>query len=116
MGIGNVILRQPGWPGSELSYNDPQQHHATCVTVSPCGNFGFAGTKGGIIYRYNLQSGLPRGMFPKYPVSYLKEIEAQKNKPRAKRAPASLAVVYKKITGQSYEQAYGAKPFELELG
>ena len=114
--IGNVVLRQPGWPGSELSYNDPEEYHATCVAMSPCGNYGFAGTKGGVIYRYNVQSGLSRGMLPKYPAFLLEETANKKKKPRAKRPPGSIEVVHKKITGMSLEETYGPKASSLEMG
>lgn len=32
--------------------------------MSPCGNYCAVGTRGGVIYLYNVQSGLPRGAFP----------------------------------------------------
>ena len=114
--IGNVVLRQPGWPGSELSYNDPEEYHATCVAISPCGNYGFAGTKGGVIYRYNVQSGLPRGMLPKYPAFLLEENAKKKNKSRAKLQPGAIEIVHKKITGMTLEETYGVKPSSLEMG
>eukprot|EP00605_Chrysophyceae_sp_TOSAG23-4_P002689 GSChrysophyteH1.ASY1.ANO1.2966.1 assembled CDS len=37
-----------------------RQHHSTAVTVTPCGNFALIGSRGGVIYKYNLQSGLPQ--------------------------------------------------------
>ena len=37
---------------------------ATCVAISACGNFALCGTAVGVIYKYNLQSGRPRGHYP----------------------------------------------------
>lgn len=40
-------------------------HHSSSVCLTSCGNYCLVGTKGGVIYIYNAQSGLPRGSFPK---------------------------------------------------
>ncbi len=33
----------------------------TAVAVSTCGNYAIVGSRGGVLYKYNIQSGLPRG-------------------------------------------------------
>ena len=45
-------------------YNPDRATFASAVAVSPCGNYCVVGSKGGVVYRYNAQSGLPRGAFP----------------------------------------------------
>ena len=59
------ILRQNDWKVSAMQVPPPKTTHATSVTLSSCGNFAIVGTVGGIIYKYNVQSGLARGTFPK---------------------------------------------------
>jgi U3 small nucleolar RNA-associated protein 21 len=58
------VLRQDSWNVSAMKLPPPVSVHATSVTISPCGNFCVVGTKGGTIYKYNVQSGLPRGAYP----------------------------------------------------
>ncbi|CAN0512718.1 unnamed protein product, partial [Discosporangium mesarthrocarpum] len=36
-----------------------------CTHNSGCGNYGLVGTRGGCIFRYSMQSGEPRGSYPK---------------------------------------------------
>ena len=43
----------------------PKSVHATAVAISACGHFAVIGTKGGTIYKYNIQSGLAPGSFPR---------------------------------------------------
>lgn len=38
--------------------------HAMTTAITNCGNYCVVGTRGGVIYMYNLQSGLARGAFP----------------------------------------------------
>ena len=61
------VLRQPHWPRdddqSAAASRDPGSV-ATSVCISPDGEFCAVGTAGGVIYKYNLQSGQPRGAFP----------------------------------------------------
>jgi hypothetical protein len=38
---------------------------ASSVAVSACGSYAIVGTVGGCVYKYNLQSGLARGSYPK---------------------------------------------------
>lgn len=59
------ILRQDSWNVSAMKVAPPKEAHASSVTLSSCGNFAIVGTKGGMIYKYNVQSGLPRGSYPK---------------------------------------------------
>jgi len=58
------ILRQDDWNVSVMKKPPPVTTHATSVALSSCGNFALVGTKGGIIYKYNIQSGNERGSFP----------------------------------------------------
>lgn len=59
------VLRQEGWNVSAMKVQPPKTTHATSLAISSCGNFALVGTKGGTIYKYNIQSGLPRGSFPR---------------------------------------------------
>jgi U3 small nucleolar RNA-associated protein 21 len=59
------VLRQENWNVSAMKVQPPKSTHATVITISSCGNFAVVGTKGGTIYKYNIQSGLPRGSFPR---------------------------------------------------
>jgi U3 small nucleolar RNA-associated protein 21 len=45
-------------------FPDEVKNHSTSVAVSACGNYCLVGNRGGSIFRYNLQSGLPRGSYP----------------------------------------------------
>lgn len=58
------ILRQDGWNVSAMKAPPPPSAHATSVAMSTCGNFALIGTKGGTIYKYNVQSGHARGSYP----------------------------------------------------
>ena len=58
------VLRQRDWNVSAMKKPPPVTTHATSVALSTCGNFALIGTKGGIIYKYNIQSGNERGSFP----------------------------------------------------
>ena len=59
------LLRQPEWNISAMKRPPPADTHATSLTMSACGNFAMVGTRGGVIYRYNVQSGNPRGSYPR---------------------------------------------------
>jgi U3 small nucleolar RNA-associated protein 21 len=59
------VLRQEEWNVSAMKVQPPKSAHATAVAMSSCGNFAVVGTKGGAIYKYNIQSGMPRGSFPR---------------------------------------------------
>ena len=64
--VTDMILRQPNWPTNVMKYSADRSTHSTAVVMSPCGNYCAVGSKGGTIYLYNAQSGIPRGAFPKY--------------------------------------------------
>lgn len=59
------VLRQAHWNVSAMKVPPPVRCHATSVCISSCGNFALVGTKGGVIYRYNMQSGIARGSYPR---------------------------------------------------
>ncbi|KAL3664877.1 hypothetical protein V7S43_010055 [Phytophthora oleae] len=66
--IGKKVLRQfdpsnrvPLGSAEDLRRKKTQ---ATSVAISSCGNYALAGSLGGSIYRYNMQSGETRGSFP----------------------------------------------------
>ena len=61
----DIQLRQPHWSKQHEKTQLPDSStHATAVCMSPCGNSTAVGTKSGVIYLYNVQSGLPRGSLP----------------------------------------------------
>ncbi|KAL7573857.1 hypothetical protein ACA910_012427 [Epithemia clementina (nom. ined.)] len=60
------VLRQNKWNISAMKVPPPSQAHSTSVAISACGNFALIGCKGGRIYKYNVQSGIPRGSYPKH--------------------------------------------------
>jgi U3 small nucleolar RNA-associated protein 21 len=59
------VLRQNNWNVSSMKKSPPSETHATSVAMSACGSFAVVGTCGGTIYRYNVQSGMPRGSYPR---------------------------------------------------
>lgn len=59
------VLRQPKWNVSAMKVPPPPSTHAVSIAMSSCGNFAVVGTKGGIIYKYNVQSGNTRGCYPR---------------------------------------------------
>lgn len=75
------VLKQENWNVSAMQVQPPKSCHATSIALSACGNFAVVGTKGGVIYKYNLQSGLPRGSFPRDATD-----DVQKNGKNAKLA------------------------------
>jgi len=58
------VLRQDGWNVSVMKKQPPKSAHATSISMSTCGNYALVGTKGGFIYKYNVQSGMTRGTYP----------------------------------------------------
>ena len=62
--VTDMVLKQPNWGGDERMGGIDRQNHSTAVCITPCGNFAIVGARSGNIYRYNLQSGQPRGTFP----------------------------------------------------
>ncbi len=60
-----AVLRQPQWNISAMKERPPRSANATSLAISACGNFALVGTMGGVIYKYNIQSSLPRGSYPR---------------------------------------------------
>ena len=58
------LLRQDDWKVGGKHRAPPRSAHATSVALSACGNFALVGTVGGMIYKYNMESGLARGSYP----------------------------------------------------
>lgn len=64
--LGKAVLRQPDWAGDNvMSSPENLERQALCVGITACGNFGVVGTRGGVVYLYNMQSGEARGSFPR---------------------------------------------------
>jgi len=59
------VLRQDKWNVSAMKIPPPSHTNATSVVISTCGNFAMVGSRGGKIYKYNLESGIPRGTYPR---------------------------------------------------
>lgn len=95
-----VVLRQPDWASNALGSVDVPQHHATCVSVSNCGNYGLVGTRGGVVYIYNMQSGEPRGAFPKHHTAVSKPHESVTLNDGKRARPGSVWSAFKAIVGQ----------------
>lgn len=74
------VLRQPQWNVSAMKKRPPRSAHATSVAISSCGNFVLVGSVGGVVYKYNIQSGLPRGSFPRDATSMTEEEERRRKK------------------------------------
>jgi len=74
------VLRQPQWNVSAMKKRPPRSAHATSVAISSCGNFVLVGSVGGVVYKYNIQSGLPRGSYPRDATSLTEEEERRRKK------------------------------------
>ena len=74
------VLRQPQWNISAMKHRPPRTANATSLAISACGNFCLVGTLGGVVYKYNLQSGLPRGSYPREATSLTSEEELQRKR------------------------------------
>ena len=55
--------KEKGGPGLAAAADAP----VTAVAISCCGNFGLVGNAAGRVDRYNMQSGLHRGTYHRYP-------------------------------------------------
>lgn len=53
--------------------------HLLCGPKSGCGNYGLVGTRGGHVFRYNMQSGEPRGSYPQSATPTPKAVKALTN-------------------------------------
>ena len=74
------VLRQPQWNISAMKDRPPRSANASSLAISACGNFVLVGTMGGVVYKYNLQSGLPRGSFPRVATSLTSEEELKRKR------------------------------------
>ncbi|KAL7532032.1 hypothetical protein ACHAXR_006047, partial [Thalassiosira sp. AJA248-18] len=74
------VLRQPQWNISAMKVRPPRSANATSLAISACGNFALVGTVGGVVYKYNLQSGLPRGSYPRDATSLTADEERRRRK------------------------------------
>ena len=77
---GMPVLRQPHWNISAMKDRPPRSANATSLAISACGNFALVGTLGGVVYKYNLQSGLARGSYPRDATSLTAEEERMRNR------------------------------------
>ena len=62
--VTEMVLRQPHWTSNHRKFQVDPNNFSTAVAVSPCGHFCVVGSKGGRVYKYNLQSGSCRGDYP----------------------------------------------------
>lgn len=91
-----MVLRQTSWKTNEKMFAADASIHSTSVAVSACGNFCVIGNKGGSIHRYNLQSGLPRGSFPRSAASALMKEGTKKLR---ERMPGNVLHSHRQIVG-----------------
>uniref|UniRef100_A0A7S2WDF5 Small-subunit processome Utp21 domain-containing protein n=1 Tax=Mucochytrium quahogii TaxID=96639 RepID=A0A7S2WDF5_9STRA len=91
--IGKKVLRPDGEAGdlglrklgtTKISSTADKFPAALSVAISICGNFGLVGTRDGTIFKYNMQSGLPRGSYPK-PSADRKHTAAERRARNSKR-------------------------------
>lgn len=99
--LGKVVLRQPEWAGSGqnvMSSPEVPERQALCVGITACGNYGVVGTRGGVVYIYNMQSGEARGAFPK-----MKSSKSTPHKSmvlaRGQARPGSVWAAHKSVMG-----------------
>ena len=72
------------------------ERQALCVAVTSCGNYGLVGTRGGIVYIYNMQSGAARGAFPKTKANHDKPHESMLLESKKAR-PGSVWAAYDSV-------------------
>jgi hypothetical protein len=70
--VTDMILRQPSWATNERKVASSRLYYTTLLTLSPCGN-ALLQRGGGMIYKYNMQSGATRGAYPKNTISDMKQ-------------------------------------------
>ncbi|CBJ32264.1 similar to WD repeat domain 36 [Ectocarpus siliculosus] len=92
--VGTHVLRQKHWPGNAMMHPPDPNTFATSVAISGCGNYGLVGTRGGHVFRYNMQSGQPRGSYPQSATPSAKAVKALTNVMK----PGSIA----KITSDGF--------------
>lgn len=96
--IGKAMLRQPGWEGNAMMSPEAPEREAVCVAVTACGNYGLVGTRGGVVFAYNMQSGEPRGAFPRTRATPSKPHESMLLE-RGKARPGSVWAATKAVLG-----------------
>lgn len=96
--IGKVVLRQPGWEGNAMMSPEAPEREAVCVAMTACGNYGLVGTRGGVVFAYNMQSGEPRGAFPRTRATPSKPHESMLLE-RGKARPGSVWAATKAVLG-----------------
>lgn len=109
------VLRQLHWNVSEMKVPPPCSAHATAVVMSSCGNFAIVGTRGGLIYKYNIESGLPRGSFPNITIN-----NGRKNKRKSVHIGGDLFHSMKTLErdlniGKSHFYQYGGKMANMPI-
>lgn len=120
--VTEMVLKQPHWKDNDRKFYSDRRTHATAVAVSPCGNYAVVGTRGGVLYKYNLQSGLQRGAFPLTAVS---DSEHQSSIAKRSRIPGNIYHDMKVMLGEqatslnapkegSEESTKGTGPVEIE--
>jgi len=90
------VLRQDNWNISAMKKQPPEIFHASSVVFSACGHFCLVGTKGGMIFKYNIQSGLPRGSYPQQQLLDIQE----KNRKNNTNVPGSLSRTIRIMEGK----------------
>jgi len=94
--LGPHELKQPGWKVNTMSSEQDPLFFAVSVAISVCGNYALVGTNGGSIFKYNIQSGLPRGAYPKS--------SGKVRKAERKKRPGDVS-----MTAAKLRKALGAK-------
>jgi U3 small nucleolar RNA-associated protein 21 len=102
-----MVLKQPHWQENSRKFVADRSTHATAVALSPCGNFCVVGARGGALYKYNLQSGLPRGAFPR-------TAESDASKKEIARKAAVPGNIYHDVKVMLGEQAVSLNRKEAE--
>ena len=95
------VLRQLDWPISLMKKPTHWSTHATSVGITACGNFALIGTRGGVIYKYNIQSGMQRGTFPKELTNIQETLKLHK----PSSLPGSVKTTLKKIQPDAHVSA-----------
>lgn len=80
---------------------DVPAHHALCVTVTSCGNYGLVGTRGGVVYLYNMQSGEARGAYPSTRSAVSRPHESVTLDGSKKARPGSVWAAFNAIVGET---------------
>jgi U3 small nucleolar RNA-associated protein 21 len=93
--VTEMVLRQPHWKHSELHRDhDNRQTHSTAVCLSACGNYCVVGSRGGVVFLYNIQSGLSNGAFPAESAA---ELLSRNSIKKREASPANVLAVQKAI-------------------